>query len=667
MTSQEDGQQNVSGQTTPLQISADIRKRLVAALATLRSKTSSSVGLATSGDTPSFSTRGATEDLVRETPQEPFSTQSASTSPSLKLSWLLQPFKVEPQVLDDGSSDYPTALAGMPSYSASISLGHSIMDPIEGGILTRQISLALFDHFMLEMNAKWEYILDPHFDSHDEVRRRSHLLFAAVLFCSSKFVSYSNGSLTTSTDLFLQSRLCSLARSLVVRKLAEGDKSIETVQAIYLLVCWKEPDDEISYLHCGYAFRIVQDWDREQNDPDKRLSARRMRTWLSLFRQDIQQSLSFKRRASLGLGDEDGAPSVVDMNTWLKMPYSLPLDVVACCCGDLQRLHIRLRAMVKKASSPMLSCLLELMDSELNKWRSTWQNHLEEEERTVSVDDSLLDQRLFNPGSCHLNTIFGLWEQSVKLNVASAILRQALMTSAGPSSSFGDRTPLSPLNFDLSAATALLSTDAPGLSSGVEAAFVMLRHLLSISSCDLRRSPDSIHLLGPNAALFLCLLLCLPCDGLLGPSFQSTAIGLVQDTARHMAQSVQSPQDTIALNAAYLDSLANLLMPTVAQPAPDTHSWNTPPTTDHNYSNRASTAELATMDPAEAAFRATSVLTDVKSEFDGAESVREDTLSLLGEPKESLHAERDDNQLDPGFYWEILLPMLEADVLSYPA
>lgn len=60
---------------------------------------------------------------------------------------------------------------------------------------------------MLEMNAKWEYVLGPHLDTHDSVRRRSPLLLASVFFCSAKFTNYVDGILATSIDPFLLSRL----------------------------------------------------------------------------------------------------------------------------------------------------------------------------------------------------------------------------------------------------------------------------------------------------------------------------------------------------------------------------------------------------------------------------------------------------------------------------
>ncbi|KAM0416978.1 hypothetical protein ACHAPT_013002 [Fusarium lateritium] len=526
-----------------------------------------------------------------------------------------------------------------------MTLGETITDPIEDGILTLPASVALFQHFMLEMNAKWEYVLDPHFDTHESVRQRSRLLFATILFCSSKFSNFNNGNLISMTDPFLQSRLCSLARNLAIKTFAVGDRSIETMQAFYLLVCWKDADDDISYLHSGYAFRILHDLDMDQTESDRRQATRSRRAWLALFRQDKQQSLFFMRRATLSLGDED--PFVGYLDTWLKMPHALPFDFVACCGADLRRIQAKLRVMIQKSSSVMLPCLLDLMDSELNRWKSTWQNHLDGEGRLHSNDDPSLDQRLLHPGKKHLNTLMALWEDSVKLNVASAILRQALMASVTSSLRSSGQQPPPSLGLDLSAMEEVLSPDMPGLRSSVEGAFGTLRHLLAFPAEDLRRAPDSTLLLGPNAALFLCLLLCLPCKGILGPAFQKTAVRLIRDVARHASQTVQSPQDTVALVSVYLDSLVNLL-----GPATPHHPQNT-----HEILEALANVDLpctytGTIDlnVDETAMEAAQVLAGGMSGFNGHMDDDHTMFTLIHEPDQMLHMQSLANLLDTNFF-----------------
>lgn len=620
-------------------ITNEIRARIIATLATLKGKRGAPFSFVTSGDKHSFGARTGAEESAHHAPQlQQQLPGQAQSIPSLKLSWLLRPLRIDSRhsANDDDNSRQSATTVKMPSYLSSMTLGHTVADPIESGILSQEASVSLFDHFMLEMNAKWEYVLDPHVDTHDGVRQRSAFLFASILFCSSKFSNYVDGQLVSATDPFLQIRLCSLARNLAIKTLAEGNRSIETMQAFYLLVCWKDADDDISYLHSGYAFRILHDLDLEQSDSDWRQAARRKRTWLALFRQDRQQSLFFVRRASLTLSDEE-SPFVGDLDTWLKMPYALPLDFVACCSADLRRLQSKLRTMVQKATSIMLPCLLELMDSELSRWRSMWQDHLEGEGRWRSNDDPSLNQGLLYPGRPHLNRLIGLWEHSVRLNVSSAILRQALMASV--TSSRG---------LDISAIEQALSPDIPGLSSSIEGAFNTLRYLLKFPPDDLRRAPDAVLLLAPNSALFLCLLLCLPRNSILGPAFQKTAVSLIQDIARHIRQSVRSQQDTIALNSVYLDSLVNLLDPFTPHGSSNMEEVVVPSALELSHLN----LQAGDLDLDDTTLQAAQVLSGGLGGFNCSAADTDAMFGLTNDPRQNLHIQSLANLLNGGFYWE---------------
>lgn len=96
------------------------------------------------------------------------------------------------------------------------------------------------------------------------------------------------------------------------------------MQAFYLLACWKDPDDDVSYLHSGYALRILNDLnldlsDDDDDDDDEGYVVWRRRAWLALFRQDRQQGLFFMRRAALSIDDNEGASFVGDLDSWRKM------------------------------------------------------------------------------------------------------------------------------------------------------------------------------------------------------------------------------------------------------------------------------------------------------------------------------------------------------------
>ncbi|PKY05049.1 hypothetical protein P168DRAFT_310501 [Aspergillus campestris IBT 28561] len=614
-------------------ITNEVRARIIAALATLKGKKGAPFSFVTSGDSPSFGASQGSQSA--EQPQ--------ATPVSLKLSWLLRPLYTG-ALREDGEDRRLPGWVKMPTYLSSMTLGQTITDPVEGGMVNSQASRTLFDHFMVQMNAKWEYILDPHVDSHDNVQRRSSLLFTSILFCSSKFANYVDGHLVAGTDPYLQGRLCSLARNLVIRNLAQGDRSIETMQALYLLVCWKDPDDDVSYLHSGYAFGVLRDVDLESGDGDARQVARRRRTWLALFRQDRQQSLFFVRRAPLSHGDE-AVSFLADPETWLKMPYALPCDFLACCSADSRRIQSRLRTLVQKASPAMLPCLLDLMDAELSTWRSKWKNHLQRRDGWHGDNARPMDLQLGHPGADHVATLVDLWEHSIRLNVASAILRQALLASVTSSLHTSHRQPAtSAVDLDLSTIQQGLSPNLPGLSSSVTGAFETLRNLINFPPDDLRRAPDAVLLLAPNAALFLCLLLCLPPTGILGPAFQKTAVSLIRDTAQHIQQCVRCPQDTVTLHAAYLDSLVELLDPSAAQHAAEQQDPRLQPTCDPSQLQHVDDSTL----------QAAQVLADGIGGHDYSVPQTDPLLRFSADPSQTLHMQGLANLLDGDLFWDLL-------------
>lgn len=632
-------------------ITTEIRARLVAAFTTLKGKRGAPFSFVTSGDAPSFSTNGQLVNIVPESAQR----QPQQNPPSLKLSWLLCPLRPGSRT-DATDADLESTLpVKMPSYLVSMTIGQTITDPLNGGILTRPASIALFEHFMRELNAKWEYVLEPYLDTHDSVRQRSRFLFATILFCSAKFAVYDNGNTVLRTDVFLQSRLCSVARNLAIRAFAEGDRSVETMQAFYLLAAWKEPDDDTSYLHSGYAFRILQDLDLEQNDVDKQQVAHRRRTWLALFRQDKQQGLFFLRTPSLN-ADDEGLALARDSNFWLDLPTATTLDFIACCGAELRRLQSRMRLLVQKASPAMLPCLLEQMNLELSRWKSAWHNHFEKQISAQAGIDVSIDHRLLFPGRSHLNALIGLWEQSVRLNVASAIFRQTLVASMGTSPQYSTQARGSSVSFDMNAVMDILCADGSGLTSSIEGAFETLRQLISIPGEDLRRSPDCVLLLGPSASLYLCLLLCLPCRGVVGSTFQTTAISLIREMTQHVRGAVQSTQDTIAMHATYLESLTDLFTPT----------FLVPPLVDVTSQLQVNCQSRSQMDGDLTNFDmpmlgASNVSVDKTNEFSGIAHDDDNFFNLPEDIEQNLHMQSLANLLDPDVFWSTSLRTPNAD------
>ncbi|KAF2152723.1 hypothetical protein K461DRAFT_294366 [Myriangium duriaei CBS 260.36] len=538
-------------------ITPEIKAKIFAALATLTGKRGSPFSFVTSGDAPTFITNGKAEHRRDQ--------HGRAKEPTLKISVLLRPLTAVPgssRAVATGEWSPDPKESRMPSYLSSMSLGENVTDPINSGILTSTASAALWRHFMLEMNAKWEFVLDPTYDTHDDVRHRSPFLYTTVLFCSSKFDQHENGEL-------VQTRLCSIARNMAIRQFAEGNRSIETMQSYYLLACWKELDDDVSYLHSGYAFRVLQDCDAYRHRTDDVSSARYHRTWLALYRQNKQQSLFFMRSAcSTNVEAEVRPPGY--SHTLDTSQNLLPLDAIAICSADLRQIQAKLRSMVETASLLMLSSLEDLLNSELQRWRSSWLDRLTNLDHRNTDESISTDHKLRYPGDGHVRRLMSLGEHSVRLNVASAILRKALLNSSPASEVQSDqryqlREGTVPAMMESSFLSDVISTQVSGLKDSVEGALGTLSDLLAFPIEDLRRCPDSFVLLAPSAALFLCLLLCFPTKGLLGYSFQRTAVDLLENIAGHMSQGVQSRNETVALCATYLRSLVRLITPNTSR------------------------------------------------------------------------------------------------------
>ncbi|KAL4794103.1 hypothetical protein BDV19DRAFT_390615 [Aspergillus venezuelensis] len=501
-------------------IAAAVPANIIGALASLRARRGAALLLATPGSIASG---------VAQAPE------------SMSLSSLLHP-------LGQPSSVPPvTGRIKMPSYSSSMTLGHTITDPIEGGILDSEVSKSFYDFFMLEMNAKWVFLLDATEDTHDSVRTRSPLLFVTVLLCSSKFLNVRDDGLDSGPDPFLQARLCTLARSLVINALAAGDRSIETIQALYLLVCWKDVDDDISFLHTGYAYHVLQNMNVPRKDVRLRDIARRRRMLLALFGPDKPQDMT-----------ED--PSLSDPEGCSRTPGSTQLDLIACSCTDLRRIEGRLLNLVDGSSEILIRCVEDMLDGELRAWRSKWTPCISSElDEQATINSPSLD-----PHRQHLRICLALWEQSTRLRVGFAILRRSVMAALGQATCQDHNRPSQAdpyLIFDVAGLQSIPTRQLVGVRSSLEGAFGTLGELLRFHPHELRRAPDVLLLLIPTAALVLCLLLCLQrsADHLPGPAFQRRALALIHGMAQHIASCVQSPQDSVVLHSTYLDSLIQLL------------------------------------------------------------------------------------------------------------
>ncbi|GAA5831283.1 hypothetical protein JCM11251_007819 [Rhodosporidiobolus azoricus] len=162
-------------------------------------------------------------------------------------------------------------------------------DPVDLGILSVLESQQLIGLFHTNLN-QFVILLDRHYHTMEFVRNTSTVLFTAMLAVSSKFFRQ---------DLY-PSLLLS-AQQLVTRCMGgDSHPHIGLIQAILILVYWKEPFDSSAWLKVGYAIRLGYQLGLHhkrkvplpQNEYEARAVLDGERTWITLVCFDHSYILS---------------------------------------------------------------------------------------------------------------------------------------------------------------------------------------------------------------------------------------------------------------------------------------------------------------------------------------------------------------------------------------
>ncbi|SCZ92333.1 BZ3500_MvSof-1268-A1-R1_Chr5-2g07790 [Microbotryum saponariae] len=192
----------------------------------------------------------------------------------------------------------------------------------------------LFHSYHTQLNP-FIKILDPHLHTMEFTRKHSPILFSAVLCVAGKF---------TRVDLYPQ--LLAHAQQLVGRALADNISHIGIVQALGILVYWKEPTDSSAWMKVGIAIRMGYQLrlhkPRTQPLPADTMEARLIldgeRTWLNLVCFDKSYHLydeSEGRRVGLMIPDEKR-----DLDRWLQdgYPYEVEDDSLLALSVEMGRI-----------------------------------------------------------------------------------------------------------------------------------------------------------------------------------------------------------------------------------------------------------------------------------------------------------------------------------------
>ncbi|KAF8742075.1 hypothetical protein RHS02_03324, partial [Rhizoctonia solani] len=118
-------------------------------------------------------------------------------------------------------------------------------DPIKLGILPEDSVMGLFYSFHSTLNPVIA-LLDPTLHTPIYVRRRSRLLYTAILAAACRFFKPSHFK-----------PVHDLAQLLLGRALSDGISSVEYIQALLIMTYWKEAEDKSTFRKLGLAIRMA--------------------------------------------------------------------------------------------------------------------------------------------------------------------------------------------------------------------------------------------------------------------------------------------------------------------------------------------------------------------------------------------------------------------------
>ncbi|KAG8684323.1 hypothetical protein FRC08_013750 [Ceratobasidium sp. 394] len=168
------------------------------------------------------------------------------------MSYYIDFFRSEPTVGDPLTSvrEYTVASQLADSRTGSpepaLNTEEEYDDPVSLGIIPEDAVIGLFYSFHTYLNPVLA-LLDPALHTPHYVRRRSKVLYTAILAAACKFFG-NPGSYKPVHDL---------AQRLVGRALADGICTIEYIQALSIVSYWREPDDGSCWRKVGLGIRMA--------------------------------------------------------------------------------------------------------------------------------------------------------------------------------------------------------------------------------------------------------------------------------------------------------------------------------------------------------------------------------------------------------------------------
>ncbi|CAE6353820.1 unnamed protein product [Rhizoctonia solani] len=233
-------------------------------------------------------------------------------------------------------------------------------------------------------------LLDPALHTPIYVRKRSSVLFTAILTVASRFARPN-----------VWENCNSLGQTLLGRALADGICSIEYVQALSLLTFWKDSRDSSSWRKVGLAIRMAYELNlheprTEPLSPDELLAREQLnkeRTWLQLVCYDMTTAMQRNKPQMIP------NYSLPDAIEWLGDHPDFPCDadamlVISSSFGGIRLLcHSLFSSMTttnKSAFEPLMRHVSNLLDERIKRWINNDQNlHLAPVSRAILKFHSL--------------------------------------------------------------------------------------------------------------------------------------------------------------------------------------------------------------------------------------------------------------------------------------
>ncbi|KAK4049013.1 hypothetical protein OIV83_004374 [Microbotryomycetes sp. JL201] len=235
--------------------------------------------------------------------------------------------------------------------------------PVEIGSLGIRDAEILLDEFMRYLNP-FIKLFDPKLHTITFLRSSSTPLFSAIMTASSKY--------------FLPSmfpKLLDHTNEIIGQGFVRGVGDIGFLQAICVLVFWKESDDPTAFFKVGYAMRLAQalvlnerrSGQLPADDTAARLVLNRERTWRNLIAFDHTYRLSYGQDGN-GMHAARTTTRGLVIDPWIDetrpygvvgdelLSYNMTLSRMFSVCDDLEQAH----------SDESVSLLYSLAKSELD-------------------------------------------------------------------------------------------------------------------------------------------------------------------------------------------------------------------------------------------------------------------------------------------------------------